>query len=490
MADNFDVIVIGAGPGGYVAAIKAAQLGLKTANVERDERLGGTCLLRGCIPTKSLLESAEVLELARHGEAHGVIVSDVKLDMKGVNAAKDKVVAINAKGVEGLFKKYGVTRVSGNAVLSGPGSVTVTSKDGTATELKAKAVILATGSAVKWLPGLKPVAGRVVSSDELLQNEVVPKSLIVLGAGAVGVEFASIYKRFGSEVTIVEALPHVLPIEDEDISNEMEKALRRRKIAFLTGAKMEKATVTDAGVEVVVADAKGASQTLKAEMLLVAVGRRPVTEGLGLEKFPKVKSERGFVFVNEKMQTGEPWLYAIGDIVALPEEPASPGTGGGRMAGASNTRAHPQLAHLAMHEGILAAEVIAGHKTTPINYDQVPGATYSDPEVASVGLTEKRATDKGYDVKVGAFPFSANPKARILGAAEGMVKIVSDKKYDEVLGVHIVGPRATEMIAEACALLRLEATTEEIVRTIHAHPTLSEAMGEAAEAVLGKPIHM
>jgi len=313
---------------------------------------------------------------------------------------------------------------------------------------------------------------RILTSDELLENTAVPKRLIVLGAGAVGVEFASVYQRFGSEVTIIEMLPRLLPLEDEDISAEFEKAMRRRKVKSLTSAKVEKVELAGQVVKCTVTTSKG-TEVLEADMFLCAVGRRPVAENLDLEKFPKVKVERGYVVVDPStLLTGEPWLSAIGDVVALPGRP------------------HPQLAHLAFVEGEFVADRIAGHKPHPVNYDLVPGATYSEPEVASVGLTEKAARERGYKVKTGVFPMSANGKARILGAAEGMVKVVGEEKYDEVLGVHCVGPRATEMIAEACSLLRLESTSEEMARVIRPHPTLTEAMTEAAMAVRGKPLHI
>ncbi len=398
---------------------------------------------------------------------------NVRIDMPGVNAYKDKVVAKNAKGVEFLFRKNKVERLHGTAKFVGPGRISVSGgKDGEQL-VEAKHVILATGSAPRLIPNIKLDGRQIVTSDELLRNEAVPKRLIVLGAGAVGMEFASVYSRFGSEVTVIEMLPRLLPVEDEDISAEMEKAMRRKGVRALTGAKLEKVEVyNEVGVRALVTTGKGV-ETLEAEMFLCAVGRRPVTEGLGLEQFANVKVERGFVQIDPKTGlTGESWLSAIGDIVALPG------------------RGHPQLAHLASGEGIFAVERLGGLNPHPVNYDLVPGATYSDPEVGSVGLTEKQAKDKGYKVRVGTFPFSANSKGMILGATEGLVKIVADDKYDEVLGVHIIGPKATELIAEACSLLRLETTSEEMMHVIRAHPTLSEAMTEAAHAVRGKALHI
>jgi len=469
---QYDVAVIGAGPGGYVAAIRAGQLGLKVVCIEKDERLGGTCLLRGCIPTKAMLHSAEVLETAREAKEHGIEVKgEISVDMAGVLKRKEKMVSSNAKGVEFLFRKNKVDRVHGHARLAGPGRINVAGASGNQV-VEAKHVVLASGSAPRLLPGLKVDGNRIVTSDELLENKTVPKRLIVLGAGAVGVEFASVFRRFGSEVMVVEMLPRLVPLEDEDISAEFEKGFRRRGIKALTSAKLEKVDRTETGVKATVTTAKG-TQELEAEMFLCAIGRRPVTENLDLEKLPNVKVERGFVVVDPKtMLTGEPWLSAIGDIVAVPGH------------------AHPQLAHLASAEGIFVMERLAGLKPHPVNLDLVPGATYSDPEVASIGLTEREAKERGYKVKTGVFPFAANSKAKILGSSEGMVKVVGEEKYDEVLGVHIVGPRATELIADAASLLRLEATSEEMLHVIRPHPTLSEAVTEAAHAVRGKPIHV
>ena len=469
---QYDVAIIGAGPGGYVASIRAGQLGLKTVCIERDPRLGGTCTLRGCIPAKAILHTAELFENAKESGEQGVRVQGVELDMASVRKHKESVVTKSSKGVEFLFRKNKVDRVHGHARLAGPGRIAVSGGSSGDQIVEAKHVILASGSAPRLLPGLKVDGQRIVTSDELLENTTVPQRLIVLGCGAVGVEFASVYQRFGSQVTIVELLPHLLPLEDEDISTEFEKAMRRRKVKFLTSAKVETVELKGDVVRCTVTTQKG-TEVLEAEMFLCAVGRRPVTENLDLEKFPKVRVERGFVVVDpQTLLTGEPWLSAIGDAIALPGRP------------------HPQLAHLAFVEGEFVADRLAGHHPKPVDYDRVPGATYSEPEVASVGLTEKGARERGYKVKTGVFPMSANGKARILGAAEGMVKVVAEEKYDEVLGVHIVGPRATEMIAEACSLLRLETTSEEMARVIRPHPTLTEAMTEAAMAVRGKPLHI
>ena len=467
----YDLAIIGSGPGGYVCAIRAGQNGLKTVVVEKDPRVGGTCTLRGCIPTKAVLHSADVFDEAKHGAGIGVKTSGVEMDMTAVRKFKEDVASKSSKGIEFLFRKNKVDRLQGHGRLAAPGKVSVTGPDGKEQIVEAKHVVLATGSAPRLLPGMQ-IGPRVMTSDELLENVAVPKRLLVLGAGAVGVEFASAYARFGSEVTIFEMLPRLLPVEDEDISAEFEKSFRRRGIKSHTNAKLEKLEVLGDTVKALVASQKG-SETLEADLFLCAVGRRPVSENVGLEKFPNIKVERGFVMIDPKtLLTGESWVSAIGDLVALPG------------------RAHPQLAHLAFVEGEFVADRLAGKKPHSVNYDLVPGATYSDPEVASVGLTERAAKEKGYKVKIGTFPLSANGKARILGAAEGMVKVVAEERYDEVLGVHIIGPRATELISDACSLLRLETTSEEMSHVMRPHPTLSEALTEASLGVRGKPIHI
>lgn len=465
MAKAFDVVVVGSGPGGYVAAIRAAHNGLKAAIVERDRRLGGTCLLRGCIPTKSLLQSAAILDVCARASDFGVDVERAVLNFEKVMKRKERAVAKLSGGVAGLMKKYGIEVLKGHGRLAGPGRVAVEGEGGEAQVLEVKSVILATGSEVKNLPGIAPDHRRIVTSDSILEIAAVPRSLIVLGAGAVGMEFASIFRSFGAQVTVIELLAHLLPLEDEDVSKEMEKAFRRRKIEFLLQTKVERVEATEAGVRVFAGSPAG-SQVLEAEMLLVAVGRKPVSEGLGLETVGLVP-ERGFIPVDGQMKTKVSGIWAIGDLVPT-------------LA----------LAHVASHEGIVAADSIAGKNPEPLHYDRAPSATYTAPEVASVGLTEKKARERGYDVKVGLFPFAAIGKATIAGENDGFVKIVSEKKYDEVLGVHIVGAHATELIAEACAALQLETTTEELARTIHAHPTLSEAMGEAAHAALGATINL
>lgn len=462
---RFDLTVIGSGPGGYVAAIRAAQLGMKTAVVEMAPQPGGTCLHWGCIPTKALLHAAEVLESARNAGRFGVRVQGVELDLDGVHRYKNKTVTSNARGIEYLFKKNGVTLLRGRGRLAGAGKVQVTPSGEKPFTLEARATLLATGSAVRGLPGVEFDGERILSSDDALTIKRIPGSLVVLGAGAVGVEFASIFASFGSKVTLVELLPRILPLEDQALGEELEKAFTRRGIVVHAGARVE--GVAKEGDKVRIQASKGsASLPLEAEALLVAVGRRPVTEDLGLEG-TGVRLDRGFVRVDSTMQTGEPGVYAIGDIVPT-----------------------PALAHVASHEGIVAVEHAAGRSPRPVNYDRIPSCTYCQPEVASIGLTEEEARRRGHEVAVGSFPFAAIGKAKILDETRGFVRIVAEKKYDQILGVHVIGPHATELISEATAALSLEATAESILEAVHAHPTLSEAMGEAALAVHGRSIHI
>lgn len=462
---NFDVIVIGSGPGGYVAAIRAAHLGLKTAIVEKDSRLGGTCLLRGCIPTKSLLHSADLLEEIRHAKDFGIIAGDVSFDFGGVQKAREKVVQKSAAGVDYLMRQNKIEVFAGQGRLKDRNTVTADGEKGQEV-LKAKNIILATGSVPRNVPFIKLDGKHFVSSDEILELKQPPKSLMVLGAGAVGVEFASVYKRFGTEVTVVEMLDTLVPIEDTDVSREFEKLFKKRGIKTHLGTKLEKVEVKNNAV-VATLSKDGKSFTETAEMLLVAVGRAPVTQDIGLQAAGVTADKGGYIEVDGLMRTKVENIYAIGDIVRT-----------------------PWLAHIASAEGILAADHIAGHDPKPLNYLQTPSCTYSDPEVGSVGLTERAAKERGYKVKVGKFPFSAIAKARIGGNTDGFVKIVSEERYDEILGVHIIGPHATDLIAEACVALRLECTTEELAHTIHAHPTLSEGVLEAAHATMGRALHM
>jgi dihydrolipoamide dehydrogenase len=468
VADQFDVVIIGSGPGGYVAAIRAGQLGLKTALIEKDKKLGGTCLHRGCIPTKSLLWTAELFAHIQHAAEFGIQVANPVVDWAQAQKHKQKVVDKGAAGIDFLMKKNKVTVFKGFGTIAGQGKVDVKLAEGGASQtLDTKNIIIATGSVVTTLPSIVIDDNRVLSSDSILTLDRIPKSLIVLGAGAVGTEFASVFAHVGSQVTIVEFMPNLLPIEDIDVSKELEKFFKRRKIDVMTSTKFESLETTATGVKAVVTLPDGSKKTLEAEYFLSAVGRAPVTKGIGLEKTNIQLMPKGTIQIDSMMRTSEPHVYAIGDITP-----------------------YPWLAHCASAQGVVAVEHIAGKNPHPVNYDRVPNATYCYPEVASVGLTEKKAKEKGYDVKVGIFPFSAITKASISDEAIGMVKIVSDKKYDEVLGVHLVGPHATELLAEACVALKLETTTEELAHTMHAHPTLSEIMREAAEATLGKAIHI
>lgn len=465
-APRYDVVIIGSGPGGYVAAIRAGQLGLKTALIEKDDKLGGTCLHVGCIPTKALLLNAKVYDYFKNAKEYGIVCKEFSLDWSAVQARKNKIVRKLAKGVEFLLKKNNVDLVQGFGRLSGPGRVSVTDAKNQTREIATKHIVLATGSEAKVFPGLEPDGKAILTNKEILDLKEIPKSIVVIGAGAVGVEFASIFHRFGTKVTVLEMLPRAVPLEDEEMSAELEKSFRRQGIAVHTQAKVQKVAKTAKGVSVEYAAGNGKPQMLEAETCLVAVGRAPNTQDIGLEK-TRVKLERGFIKADPCMQTEEPGVYAIGDIVA----------------------GSPQLAHVASMEGIVAVTHAAGKPVEPINYQQVPNCTYGEPEIGSVGLSERQARDAGNTVRVGKFPFSANSKAGILGVRDGLVKIVSDERYGEILGVHIIGPRATEMIAEAVMAMRLEGTVMDISHTIHPHPTLSEAMAEAAHAVEGMAIH-
>jgi dihydrolipoamide dehydrogenase len=471
VANTYDLVVVGAGTGGYVAAIRAAQLGLKTAVVEKQKALGGTCLIWGCIPTKALLEHAHALDVARHAKDWGITLGGATpgIDMGQVQARKDRVVTGLTKGVEYLFKKNGIAWVKGTARLLGGGRIAVT--DGQDQELEAKEIVVATGSYARTVPGVTLDATRIITSDQAIHLKEVPRSIVILGSGAVGVEFASIFHTFGSQVTVIELLPRLVPNEDEAVSAELEKSFKKRGIASFTGTKVTSAKAVDDGVELEAELPGGKAQSFKADLLLVATGRGPVTTGLGAEDVG-LAMERGYVVVDELYRTNVPGISAIGDVIAIPGRP------------------HPQLAHVSSMEGVITAERIAGHEVRPINYDHVPGCTYTSPEIGSVGLTERAAREKGYDVRVGSFPFGVLGRAKISGETEGFVKIVADAKYDEILGVHMIGPRATELVAEAVLALRLECTVEELIRTIHAHPTMSEAVGEAAHATHGAAIHM
>jgi dihydrolipoamide dehydrogenase len=469
-SNSYDVVVIGAGTGGYVAAIRTAQLGQSVAVVEKQKALGGTCLIWGCIPTKALLEHAHALKIVQNVKEWGIVIpeSQPSIDMARVHARKDKIVTGLTRGVEYLFKKNKITWIKGTARLAGGGGVEII--DGEKQILRAREIIIATGSAPRSVPGIEIDHTRIITSDEAIHLPQVPKSIVIMGSGAVGVEFASIFRRFGSDVTLIELLPRLVPVEDETVSAELEKSFRKQGIRCLTGTKVTKAAASSNGVELEAQGADGKSQKLSAAMLLVATGRGPVTTGLDAEKLG-IAMDRGYIKVDQMYRTSVPHISAVGDVVTL-------GSG-----------VHPQLAHVSSMEGILVAERLAGRDVRPLNYDHVPGCTYCDPEIGSVGLTEAEAKQRGYDVRVGSFPFGVLGRAKMAGETEGFVKIVADRKYDEVLGVHMIGPRSTELVAEAVLALRLECTVEELVRTIHAHPTFSEAVGEAAHAVHGAAIH-
>ncbi len=446
-----------------MAAIKASQLGLKVALIEKYGKFGGTCLHWGCIPTKALLLNAELWERALNGKEFGILYKDINLDFRLVKARKDKIVKKLAMGTDFLMKKNKVVTVRGKATLSSPGTLQVEGES--ASEVRARNIVLATGSEAKLFPGLEVDGQAIVTNKEILDLDAIPKSLLVVGAGAVGIEFASIFARFGTEVTVVEMLPRVLPIEDPDISEELRKVLTKRRMKILTNARLENLAVLDGKVQAVVAVAGSEPKTITTDKALIAVGRRPVTDGIGLERLG-VATARGFVTVDTRMRTSVAGVYAIGDVVPT-----------------------QQLAHVASHEGMLAMREIAGQDPDPLNYDLVPSCTYCSPEVASVGLTESTARERGYEVVTSRFPFAAVSKATILGENEGFVKLVCDAKYKQVLGVHMIGPHVTELVGEATAIIGLEATAEDVSHLIHAHPTVSEGIMEAAHAIYGSAIH-
>jgi dihydrolipoamide dehydrogenase len=463
---KYDVAIIGSGPGGYVAAIRAGELGLKTIVVEKDPFLGGTCLHVGCIPTKVLLHHADIYDHFKTSSEWGFEVSGLKINWANILARKNKIVTKHAKGIEFLFKKNKVEWVQGWGKYEGSGKVSV-EKDGKKSTIEASNILLVSGSEAKSLPGIEPDHKQILTNRSILELPDIPKTLIVVGAGAVGVEFASIYNSFGTQVTILEALPRVVPVEDEDISAELEKAFKKKGINIFTSCSVDGVRKDAKGVTVSFKDKDGKAQTLQAEKLLLAVGRQPLTANCGLEK-SKAKVEREFVHVNEFMETDEPGLFAVGDIVA----------------------GLPQLAHAAMMEGIVAVTHIAGKPTHAVLKTRIPNATYCEPQIGSIGLTEKQAKDAGHSVKTGKFPFVGNSKATILGSHGGFVKVVSDEKYGEVLGIHIIGPLATEILSEAATVLNLEGTIDDMMHMIHAHPTVWEAMGDAFASVRGLQINV
>jgi dihydrolipoamide dehydrogenase len=462
---TYDLIVIGSGPGGYSAAVRAGQYGLKTAIIEKDGKLGGTCLHVGCIPTKALLHTAELWSFANHSADEGISLENPKLNFPKVIDRKNGIVTKHAKGVEFLMKKNKVEVIPGLATIKGPGKVEVAGPKGTQV-LETKNILIATGSEARMIPGLTPDPEFILTNIEILNLQAVPKSLMIIGAGAVGVEFASMFKRFGSEVSIFEMLPRLVPVEDEEVSKELERVFKKSKIRVETGAKCSDIQKTGTSVKMKVLLANGKTEEVEAEKLLVAVGRAPNTAKIGLEN-TKIVADRGFIPVSEYQETAEPGIYAIGDVVA--------GT--------------PQLAHVASMQGMVAVAKMAGKPATPLNRRRIPGATYTEPGIGSVGLTEAQAKAAGYKVKVGKFPFAGNSKATILGSHDGFVKVIADETYGEILGVHIIGPQAYELISEAVTAMESEATVETMMHTIHAHPTIYEAVGEAFNNVYGLAIN-
>ncbi|RRA48160.1 dihydrolipoyl dehydrogenase [Acidipila sp. EB88] len=472
----YDVAIVGGGPAGYTAAIRAGQNGLKVALLEREDKLGGTCLHWGCIPTKAMLFNAEIYEFVENAAEYGIEgIGKPTLNWGKVLERKNGIITKHVKGLDFLMRKNKVTVVRGQAKLTGP------ARDGIHTiaidkasngvgekgEVKARNVVIATGSDARMLPGIEP-GDHILTNNEILIMPAVPKSMIIIGSGAVGVEFGSIFRSFGAEITIVEYLPRIVPAEDEEVSKELQRTFRKRGIDVHTGARVEKVEKTATGARVTWIDAQGKQVVKEAEKVLVAVGRAPRTDGIGLETLPGIKLEKGFIQTDEWMATGIEGVYAIGDIVA----------------------GLPQLAHVGAMCGIVVASKLAGKYARPVKRNLIPGCTYTEPQIGSVGLSEAQAREKGLDIKVGKFPFSANSKASIINSHEGFVKVVTDAKYGEVIGVHIIGPSATELIAEAVVAMTLEATLEELMFTIHAHPTLAEAMLDGFGAVEGLAINV
>jgi dihydrolipoamide dehydrogenase len=467
LAENsFDIVVVGAGPAGYVAAIKAAQLGYRTACVE-DQFLGGVCLNIGCIPTKALLESAAMISHLGHAKEFGIDVGEIRTDLARAVKRSRQVSDRLVKGIGFLFKKNKITHIDGRGTLAGKGKVEVAGKDGKKQTLTAKHVIIATGSRPRDLPFLKVDHDRIWDSTDAMMSEERPGTLAIVGAGAIGCEFADVYAAFGTKVVIVEALDRILPLEDRDCSAVVEKSYRKRGMEIHTGAKLEKADIGKRGVKLTVKTAKGETLTIDADRVLSAIGRAPNIEELGLEKAGVKLTDRGFIQVDRQMKTSAADVYAIGDV-------AGP----------------PLLAHKGSHEGVACVEAIHGDAHAGIDYENIPNCTYCHPEVASVGLTEEAAREKGLDIDVGTFPWTANGRALTAGETDGFVKVIRDRKYSEVVGAHIVGPHATELIAEFVVGRHLETTVEEMDRAMHPHPTLSEAVGEAALAALGHALHI
>ncbi|MBC8257309.1 MAG: dihydrolipoyl dehydrogenase [Candidatus Marinimicrobia bacterium] len=458
---KYEVIIIGGGPGGYVAAIRAAQLGKKVAIVEANH-LGGICLNWGCIPTKALLKNAEVYELVKNAKKYGIEVGEVSVNWEKMIKRSRDVAKRLSKGIEFLMKKNKIDYIPARGKLLGNSKVETTDADGKITEISADNIIIATGARAKWFPGMDPDGKQIITYKEAMIPEKQPKSLVIIGAGAIGVEFAHFYQTFGTEVTLIEALPNILPVEDEDISVELVKLFKKRKMNILTNTMVDKIEKLKSKVKV---QLKG-GEIIEAEKALIAVGVKGNVEDLGLEDC-SIATDKGWIKVNEYLQTSFPNVYAIGDV-------AGP----------------PWLAHVASAEGIIAAEHISGLNPAPMKYDNIPGCTYCHPEVASVGLTEKAAKEKGYEVKIGKFPFRGLGKSMAVGDTDGFVKVIYDAKYGEMLGCHILGAEATNLITEAVIARNLETTHHEVLKTIHPHPTLSEAIMEATADAFGEAVHI
>jgi dihydrolipoamide dehydrogenase len=463
---TFDLIVIGSGPGGYVAAIRAAQLGLSVACVE-DQDLGGVCLNIGCIPTKALLTSALLANEMREGEQHGIIAKDLTFDLGPAQERSRRVVKQMTNGIAHLFKKNKVTHLQGFGRLAGSGKVEVENAEGSKKVYGASHVVIATGSRPRDIPVLKADEDRIWSSTGALMQTEAPASLFIVGAGAIGMEFADVFASFGSNVTIVEALDRILPLEDAEISKFMERAYKKRGMEIHTGARFEKAEIEKDGLRVTFKDGKGKSQTVYVDRVLSAIGRVPNSGDLGLDKVGVKTDDRGFIVVDEHLRTNVDGVYAIGDVAG-----------------------HQLLAHKASHEGIVCVEHIIGEGHGTVDYGNVPNCTYCHPEIASVGLTEEQAKEQGHDIEVGKFPWVGNGRAVAAGHTDGFVKVIRDRKYSEILGAHLVGPHATELIAEFVVGRHLESTVEEMEKAIHPHPTLSEGVAEGALTALGRPIHI
>ena len=461
---NYDLAIIGSGPGGYVAAIRAAQLNLSTVLIEK-ENLGGVCLNWGCIPTKALLRSAEVYHLLQNASSFGIKIENIQHDFRKIIQRSRQVAEINSKGVEYLLKKNKIEIIYGSAQFAGDHSLTISKNDGQKIEIKANHIIIATGGRARSLPGAEFDGKQIISYREAMNLQEQPKRMIIIGAGAIGVEFAYFYNKLGTHVTLIEMLDSILPIEDKEISSLLEKAYKKDRIEIFTAAKVTSVKKTKKQIDITI-DQKGEIKKLNTDIVLVAIGIKGNIENLNLESIG-VETEKSFIKVNEWYETNIKGIYAIGDIIGP-----------------------PLLAHVASHEGIICVEKITGIKTHPLDYESIPGCTYCQPQVASIGLTEEKAKEAGYEINIGKFPYAASGKARAVGEREGMVKLIFDKKYGELLGAHIIGAEATELIAELGIAKALESTPFELNKTIHAHPTLSEMIMEAAGNAMGAAIHI